>query len=172
MRWSSPVWASPSARPSSRTVRFDLRKPFDVLAKIRESNDWRPQWESKGAFARHDASQSQVPIQQESAAASSAVATDDHGASTPLHDRNTGRALVEDLERRRDEATATARAALHRATPDALSVARAALDLAHALSREIDALRAPEQARVVEALRAELARLEHDERTTKTTGAA
>jgi hypothetical protein len=33
-------------RLDGRTVRFDLRKPFAVLAKMRAANDWRPQGEA------------------------------------------------------------------------------------------------------------------------------
>ena len=33
-------------RLDGRTVRFDLKKPFAVLAKMRAANDWRPQRES------------------------------------------------------------------------------------------------------------------------------
>jgi hypothetical protein len=33
-------------RLDGRTVRFDLRKPFAVIAKMRVANDWRPQRES------------------------------------------------------------------------------------------------------------------------------
>lgn len=33
-------------RLDGRTVRFDLKKPFAVLAKMRAANDWRPQGES------------------------------------------------------------------------------------------------------------------------------
>lgn len=34
-----------------RTVRFDLRKPFDVLAKMRGSTGWRPQRELNGVLS-------------------------------------------------------------------------------------------------------------------------
>ena len=36
-------------RLDGRTVRFDLRKPFAVLAKMRAANDWRPQGETRVA---------------------------------------------------------------------------------------------------------------------------
>jgi len=34
-------------RLNGRTVRFDLRRLFAVIAKMRVANDWRPQGESK-----------------------------------------------------------------------------------------------------------------------------
>ena len=33
-------------RLDGRSVRFDLRKPFEVLTKMRSANDWRPQRDS------------------------------------------------------------------------------------------------------------------------------
>ena len=35
-----------NSRLDGRTLRYDLQKPFDVLAKMRAANDWRPQRES------------------------------------------------------------------------------------------------------------------------------
>jgi len=44
------VW---NPRLEGRTVRFDLKKPFAVIAKMRASNDWRPQRDSNKTDPGH-----------------------------------------------------------------------------------------------------------------------
>jgi hypothetical protein len=36
-----------NSRLDGRTLRYDLQKPFDLLAKMRAANDWRPQGDTR-----------------------------------------------------------------------------------------------------------------------------